>query len=138
MTEQEEREYERWRRSHSIEELSKLVYDDYVEPYFYNWERRERYRASESAIRDYYEYQLWKRKEQEKSRERWQRIYEQAQIFREREKARQIALSRQEQAAQCFGPVSVREPEPTAEQVAINRRAGEAFFSDLLAKSGRL
>ena len=137
MTEQEEREYERWRRTHSLEELSKLVYDDYVEPYFYDWKRREHYRASESSIRDYYMRQQEKRREEEETRERWRQAYEASQRAREKEEARQIALARQEQAAQCFGPISGRESEPTAEQVAINRRAGEVFFADLLARSGR-
>lgn len=58
LTEQEERDYERWKKSFgSSEELSRAVYRDAVDPWYYGGPQEARYvkkGASEEAIRKYY------------------------------------------------------------------------------------
>ena len=128
MTEQERRKYEQWKKSFGSEEgLSARVYYYLTEPYWWDGPQQERFvkkGANESQIMEYYEYFC----EQEARKER-------DRIYAERRAREEAALARLEYTAHRFEPIC--EPELTAEQVATNRRAGEVFYRDLLARSGR-
>lgn len=132
MTEQERRKYEQWKKSFGSEEgLSARVYYYLTEPYWWDGPQQERFvkkGASESQIMEYYEH-VCEEEEKRKARE------ERDRIWAERKAREEAALARLEYTAQRFEPIC--EAEPTAEQVAINRRAGEVFYRDLLARSAR-
>ena len=136
MTEEERRKYEQWKKSFgSNEALSQAVYRYNADPYWYGGPQEARYikkGASEEAIEDYY----WSVREDEKRREKARKEMEEMdRLWAERKAREEAALARLEYTAHRFEPIC--EPELTAEQVATNRRAGEVFYRDLLARSGR-